>query len=570
VHACGDCNAVRGRPLPPLPQERVAGFAARMRHSHVTVRRLLAGRRWLVLPVVACLTLVGVLALGISRQGPLRHESPTAGPTTPGSPTPAPTTVSRSQQYFAEVTFNALYGAAVPGVGSIPYPFVTYYVATRDRVQYNALLALDASGGVWEVNAVASIPPEWKVPLCTRGPLTTVWSTVDWGSKAAALQYCDGSFAPGTWPAPSDCKATWKNVASPPAPSDFVSGLALAALSPTDIWMAEQYGSSANGGTLMAHFDGSRWTTQPGPELGPRQWALNGFAPLATNDIWGVGFSSASSTATEALIEHYAGSSWVVVPGPAVNAVSSTLGGITRIPHRNELWAVGQASAGTTTNTLIEHYNGTTWTVVPSPNLGSSSTLSSVSGDAADDVWAVGQSSNGKLQQTLIEHYDGTRWRVVPSPNDGAAGNWLNGVLALSRTDAWAVGESVTGDGGMPKYALIEHYDGTSWTLARRFPLADSILFGLTATSSTDVWAVGNYQHTDAVYSHTLLEHFDGSSIWAVVPTPYIEMANASFASIVSIPQSGDLWLAGTFNNAVDTQAATFSRPLIQSLTWRC
>jgi hypothetical protein len=81
---------------------------------------------------------------------------------------------------------------------------------------------------------------------------------------------------------------------------------------------------------------------------------------------------------------------------------------------------------------------------------------------------------------------------------------------------------------------------------------------------------VGNYQHTDAVYSHTLLEHFDGSSIWAVVPTPYIEMADASFASVVPIPQTGDLWLVGTFNNAVDTQPATFSRALIQSLTWSC
>jgi hypothetical protein len=318
----------------------------------------------------------------------------------------------------------------------------------------------------------------------------------------------------------------------------------------------------------MAHFNGSRWTTQPGPELGPRQWALNGFAPLGTNDIWGIGFSSSSSTATQALIAHYAGTSWVVVPGPSVNGLSSTLSGITRVPHLNELWAVGQVSAGTTTNTLIEHYNGTSWTVVPSPNSGGSSSLSSVSANAPNDVWAVGQYSNGKLQATLIEHYDGTRWSVVPSPNVGAAGDWLNGVLALSRTNAWAVGESVTGY-NIANYPLIEHYDGSSWTVASAFPLADGILFGITAITSTDVWAVGRYQHTDAVYSHTLLEHFDGSS-WTVVPTPYIEMANASFASVVPIPQTGYLWLAGTFNNAADTQAATLSRPLIESLTWSC
>jgi len=545
----------------------------------MAVRRFLAGRRrWLVLPVVVCLTLVGALASGISRQALSRHESPTPGPLTsgsptpgaamPGSPTPAPPTVSGSSQYYAEVTFNSLYAAAVPGAGSIMYTFVTYYVATRDRAQYQALLALDASGGVWEVIAATSIPPEWKVPVCTRGPATTVWSTVEPGPKAAALQYCNGTFGPGIWPTPSDCRAIWKDVAGPPAPSDAVSGLSLAVASATDIWAAEQYGSSASGGTLMAHFDGSRWTTQPGPERGPRQWALNGFAPLATNDIWGVGFSSASSTATQALIEHYDGTSWVAVPGPSVNGASSTLSGVTRIPHRNELWAVGQVSTGTTTNTLIEHYDRTTWTVVPSPNPGSSSSLSSVSANAANDVWAVGQSISAKLPATLIEHYDGTRWSVVPSPNEGGAGNWLNGVLALSRTNAWAVGESVPGY-NIANNPLIEHYDGTSWTVASTFPLADGILFGITATASTDVWAVGRYQHIDADYTHTLLEHFDGSS-WMIVPTPYIEMANAAFTSIVPISPTEQLWLVGSFNNAVGTQTSTFSRPLIQSLTWSC
>jgi hypothetical protein len=476
--------------------------------------------------------------------------------------------VSGSQQYYAEVTFNGPYLAAVPGLASITYTVVTYYVATGDLGKYNALLALDASGGVWEVNAVASIPPEWKVPLCTRGPATTAWSTSDWGSKAAALQYCDGSFAPGIWPVPSDCKAIWKDVAGAPAPLAGVSGLALAVVSATDIWAAERDGSSVSGATLTAHFDGSRWTTQPGPELGTRQWALNEFASLATNDIWGVGYSSAPSTATQALIEHYDGTGWAVVPGPFVNGVSSTLSGVTRVPHRNELWAVGQVSKGAATNTLIEHYDGTTWTVVPGPNPGSSSSLSKVSVNAANDVWAVGYYSSGEVPATLIEHYDGTRWSIVSSPNEGAAGNWLNGVLALSRTNAWAVGESGPGE-NVPNNPLIEHYDGSSWTEASSFPLGGGILFGITATSSNDVWAVGRYHHNDAVYSHTLLEHFDGSS-WTVVPTPYIEMANAFFASVVPIPQTGYLWLAGTFNNAVDTQAATLSRPLIESLTWSC
>src|SRR5690348_5630714 len=53
------------------------------------------------------------------------------------------------------------------------------------------------------------------------------------------------------------------------------------------------------------------------------------------------------------------------------------------------------------------------WNIVPSPNVGTTSHLNSVSVISATDVWAVGYSSTG----TLIEHWDGTSWSIVSSPN---------------------------------------------------------------------------------------------------------------------------------------------------------
>jgi hypothetical protein len=340
----------------------------------------------------------------------------------------------------------------------------------------------------------------------------------------------------------------------------------MTALSSTDIWAAEEYGSSTNGGSLMAHFDGAGWTVRLSPDLGPSQWALSGLAPVATNDIWAVGFS-AGSTLAQGLIEHYDGTSWTVVPGPRPNGVTSMLASIARIPHSNELWAVGQLSTTTRTNTLVEHYDGSRWTVVPSPNLGSYSNLLSVSADAPDDVWAGGEYYDGKARQTLIEHYDGRRWSVVPSPNVGSGGNWLNGVVALSRSDAWAVGEFLP-SAGMP-IALIEHYDGRSWTVATSPSLGSSSLFGLAASSLRDVWAVGAYQDPGAVYAHTLVEHFDGSS-WTLVPTPDIDRANAVFISVTLIPHSNELWAVGSSNDTVGNRGGTFIRPVIRSLTWKC
>ena len=39
-----------------------------------------------------------------------------------------------------------------------------------------------------------------------------------------------------------------------------------------------------------------------------------------------------------------------------------------------------------------------------------------------------------------VEHWNGTSWAIVPSPNMGTGNNHLNGVAAVSASDVWAVG----------------------------------------------------------------------------------------------------------------------------------
>ena len=60
----------------------------------------------------------------------------------------------------------------------------------------------------------------------------------------------------------------------------------------------------------------------------------------------------------------------------------------------------------------MEHWNGTAWSVVPSPNVGPVLTLShGVAAVSANDVWAVG--SYDVTDKALVEHWDGTAWSVV-------------------------------------------------------------------------------------------------------------------------------------------------------------
>ena len=50
---------------------------------------------------------------------------------------------------------------------------------------------------------------------------------------------------------------------------------------------------------------------------------------------------------------------------------------------------------------------------------------------SASDVWVVGADEPSNTPQTLIHHWDGTAWSVVPSPNS-ATGGYLAAVAALS------------------------------------------------------------------------------------------------------------------------------------------
>ena len=67
----------------------------------------------------------------------------------------------------------------------------------------------------------------------------------------------------------------------------------------------------------------------------------------------------------------------------------------------SDVWAAGYTFNGSSIQTLVEHWNGTSWQVVKSPNVGTSPAFSGVAAVSANDVWSVGYADSN----TLIEHY---------------------------------------------------------------------------------------------------------------------------------------------------------------------
>jgi hypothetical protein len=143
--------------------------------------------------------------------------------------------------------------------------------------------------------------------------------------------------------------------------------------------------------------------------------------------------------------------------------------------------------------------------------------LNGVTCAGAGDCWTVGFSAPSTVvKQPLIEHYAGSSWAIVRTPNPSPG--YLNAVTCVSAGDCWAVGLSGSLGDGPP---LIEHYTGSRWAIASTPDPSPGVLNGVTCASAGDCWAVGFYAYSTVatVARQPLIEHYAGSS-WTTVRTP--------------------------------------------------
>jgi hypothetical protein len=172
---------------------------------------------------------------------------------------------------------------------------------------------------------------------------------------------------------------------------------------------------------------------------------------------------------------------------------------------RSDVWAVGSTGplVGTyalAAGSVIAHWDGHTWSLVPHPNPPESS-LVSVAAISPNDVWAVGARSGSippgvSVARTLVEHWDGHRWQVVPSPNQHGSGQ-LTSLAALSSNDVWAAGGSHSGGENVPDKPLVEHWQGSHWQIIH-LPYTDTVAYtrDIAATTPSNVWLDAYDRHT--------------------------------------------------------------------------
>jgi hypothetical protein len=297
--------------------------------------------------------------------------------------------------------------------------------------------------------------------------------------------------------------SAWSIVATP-ALGVSSALLAVSASTATDAWAV---GFSVLGrhddGTLIEHWNGTAWSVNSSLVVTGFVAELTGVVDLSPTDAWAVGKGNS------ALLEHWNGSAWssVTIPDPdftpgageSISASSPT-----------DIWVVGTTVNTTTGATTAEalHFNGIAWSVVPMQQPGTNTpTIGAVTAISATDAWAVGEDTGATSAlggSTLIEQWNGASWSIVPSPTPGADPG-LTGVAARGSSDVYAVGNNLPSINGGAVQGLILRWNGSTWsqdtdpTDGTYSPL----FAAATVPGATNEWAVGTLSNASLILSHT-------------------------------------------------------------------
>jgi hypothetical protein len=297
---------------------------------------------------------------------------------------------------------------------------------------------------------------------------------------------------------------------------------------------------------------GSIWKAEPtvNPQAtapNPTNSTLASVSASGPAEAWAVGTFMNQKALDQPLAEHQAGTRWTRVTVPEPAGQEATLSGVDDLSPDNA-WAVG-TSGGLT---LIEHWNGTAWSIVPSPNPatgipGDGDMLTSISGTGPDNLWGAGWDTNeatGRISM-LFEHWNGTKWTAVTTPTPGGV---ALAVTVISKDNAWAVGE-----GGLPAATAAAHWNGKAWSAVPTPDLTSASLNQLTGVSADgagEVWASGYGVDPGRNFRVPYVLHWTGTKfVMTTVPNPDTTVGNVggegSLLTGIQVLTPADAWVVG-------------------------
>jgi hypothetical protein len=322
--------------------------------------------------------------------------------------------------------------------------------------------------------------------------------------------------------------------------------------------------------TLPEHLDRSRWSIDR--SVNPRRATtseLNAVSCASRTMCTAVGDFDAAPPLTLPLAERWTGSRWSIQRMPVPRSRSGSPLGILRgisCPSPTACSTVGVfAENAVMGRALVERWSGAKWFIqtAPVPSRNDDSQLNAISCPSSTDCTAVGSYAVGTDTSTImIEHWNGVVWSIQSdsTPAD-AISSYLRGVSCPSARSCTAVGDyTVNGDlTGWIDRPLVEHWDGTSWSVQQP-PLpagsAQASLTGVSCTSPTACTAVGSSPGTSD--SQILAERWDGQT-WSIQLNANPPGAQYSWLNAVSCSSATLCTTAGFFTKMPGARERTLA-----------
>jgi hypothetical protein len=387
----------------------------------------------------------------------------------------------------------------------------------------------------------SSVTERWNGKNWTTSPFLPNTTVEGVACPAASACFAVGSNSQGT--ASARWNATRWIAGPPPVGASRAHFDQIACASPTQCLAIGTFHDGTGRRSLAEQWNGTKWTYGRGPQLptgaSSVTWLDLG-CPSATECLAVGAYRSGGSG--HPLVQRWNGSSWST---PAIEtppgAVSYGLSGLD-CPSSSSCYAVGWSWTGSALRTLVEHWNGTAWSIVAGSPLAGE--LKGVSCTSGTNCVAVGIGAGG----TLAVHWNGTAWTVVPSPNPPEGGGDLKTVSCTSPTHCVAVGSysEPFGQSGYLSRPFAEAWDGTDWSLiaSPSPPLSHAIPSAISCANDTQCFVVGggfNFDDAEPLFA----QQWNGSG-WTDIALP--RPANTWFRTLADVSCTGaTCMIAGSY-----------------------
>ena len=333
------------------------------------------------------------------------------------------------------------------GVGSISYG----HAATGRRV------GLEFTGGNWLMTESGGFQRTWALSDIPNAPSPTSSSQTDVSCPEFGFCIRVGS-AGGSDTSSSRIKkwngAAWAAQAAP-APSG-ASATRLMGVSCSSFTSCQAVGSYTTSSEVVATlgltWNGTSWSLSSTPTpSGAKSSELLSASCNSSTVCRAVGRYVDSEGAVQPLAVGWNGTSWTLqaLPTPSGSTRTELLG--ISCTSSTSCEAVGTYVSSGAEKTLVEAWNGTSWTVVSSPNPSASqaSSLSSVSCASSSACLAVGRYTNSSgVTEPLAVKWTSS-WSLVSTAGvfTEGTGREFSGVSCISSTTCRAVGSSTASTG---------------------------------------------------------------------------------------------------------------------------